>query len=166
MIPWLVKMTRAKRPITDKDIGAKAKEIAQNLAIEPQHFKASSGWIDNFKRRHEIKKGVYRGAKRRKEGSEDGSLERVPSPQSLEDGQATAPFDWDEGRRGSFANSGNSLETSPSLSSEEDFRGESEVDHAFRVIHSWLERQPKGFASEAERNLLENLRRRVDDRMF
>src|ERR1700761_4799169 len=61
MIPWLTKMTRLKRTITDKSIRMKAREIADDLKIDPRQFKASSGWIDNFKRRHNIRKGVYHG---------------------------------------------------------------------------------------------------------
>ena len=61
MIPWLTKMTRLKRTITDKSIRMKAREIADGLKIDPRQFKASSGWIDNFKRRHNIRKGVYHG---------------------------------------------------------------------------------------------------------
>lgn len=63
MTPWLEKMTKLNRPITDSSIRMKAREVAHSLHIDHSQFKASSGWVDNFKRRHNIRKGVYRGAR-------------------------------------------------------------------------------------------------------
>lgn len=48
--------------LTDALIRNKAKETARNLQIPDERFKASSGWVENFKHRHNIRKGVWLGA--------------------------------------------------------------------------------------------------------
>ena len=47
--------------LTDALIRNKAKETARNLQIPEERFKASSGWVENFKHRHNIRKGVWLG---------------------------------------------------------------------------------------------------------
>ena len=47
--------------LTDALIRNKAKETARNLQIPDERFKASSGWVENFKHRHNIRKGVWLG---------------------------------------------------------------------------------------------------------
>lgn len=48
--------------LTDALIRNKAKETARSLQIPDERFKASSGWVENFKHRHNIRKGVWLGA--------------------------------------------------------------------------------------------------------
>lgn len=49
----------AKRTITDKSIKEKAREVALALNISDEKFRASAGWIENFKHRHGIRKGLF-----------------------------------------------------------------------------------------------------------
>lgn len=84
MVPWLEKMTQARRAITDSSIRSKAREIANSLHIGDSQFKASSGWVDNFKRRHNIRKGVYHGLQRAEDGEgqgcqEEGQIREAPN---------------------------------------------------------------------------------------
>jgi transcriptional regulator with XRE-family HTH domain len=44
--------------LSDALIRSKAKEVAQDLDILDEKFKASSGWVDNFKSRWGIRRGV------------------------------------------------------------------------------------------------------------
>ncbi|KAL4250782.1 hypothetical protein ABKN59_006091 [Abortiporus biennis] len=47
--------------LSDNVIREKAKEIAKELQWPEEKFKASSGWVENFKHRHGIRKGVWHG---------------------------------------------------------------------------------------------------------
>jgi len=47
--------------LSDNLIRTKAKETARSLQIPDERFKASSGWVENFKHRHNIRKGVWQG---------------------------------------------------------------------------------------------------------
>ncbi|KAF8650150.1 hypothetical protein AX16_005385 [Volvariella volvacea WC 439] len=47
--------------LTDSGIRTKAKEVAKNLEITEDRFKASSGWVENFKQRHGIRGGSWHG---------------------------------------------------------------------------------------------------------
>ncbi|EIN12370.1 hypothetical protein PUNSTDRAFT_124253 [Punctularia strigosozonata HHB-11173 SS5] len=58
---WLVEMDAAKQILTDASIRQKAKEVARTMEIPEDKFKASSGWIENFKHRHGIRRGVWQG---------------------------------------------------------------------------------------------------------
>ncbi|KAF9242582.1 hypothetical protein BU15DRAFT_72698 [Melanogaster broomeanus] len=62
LVNWLVKMKQQNTLLTDALIRNKAKETARNLQIPDERFKASSGWVENFKHRHNIRKGVWLGA--------------------------------------------------------------------------------------------------------
>ncbi|KAF9220967.1 CenpB-DNA-bind-domain-containing protein [Gyrodon lividus] len=62
LVNWLVKMKQQNTLLTDALIRNKAKETARNLQIPEERFKASSGWVENFKHRHNIRKGVWLGA--------------------------------------------------------------------------------------------------------
>jgi hypothetical protein len=53
--------TRPSVTLSDHNIRTRAKEIARNLQISEEKFKASSGWVENFKHRHNIKRGVWNG---------------------------------------------------------------------------------------------------------
>ncbi|KAG6866305.1 hypothetical protein C0991_006401 [Blastosporella zonata] len=46
-------------PISDVSIRERAKQIARALCIPEEKFKASSGWVENFKTRAGIQKGLY-----------------------------------------------------------------------------------------------------------
>ncbi|PFH53942.1 hypothetical protein AMATHDRAFT_44982 [Amanita thiersii Skay4041] len=55
--PWVLECSNNNTAITDSLIRAKAREAAQKLNISEERFKASSGWIENFKLRNGIKNG-------------------------------------------------------------------------------------------------------------
>lgn len=73
MLLWLAKLSEANETITDAKIQKKALEIADDLRKKygtigsekgkdkDESFKASAGWIENFKRRHHVKGGIWRG---------------------------------------------------------------------------------------------------------
>lgn len=61
LVNWLVQMKQQNTLLTDALIRSKAKETARNLQIPEERFKASSGWVENFKHRHNIRKGVWLG---------------------------------------------------------------------------------------------------------
>lgn len=61
LVNWLVQMKQQNTLLTDALIRNKAKETARNLQIPEERFKASSGWVENFKHRHNIRKGVWLG---------------------------------------------------------------------------------------------------------
>lgn len=47
--------------LTDSLIRNKAREIGLNLGFDEKRFKASSGWVENFKHRVGIRRGVWHG---------------------------------------------------------------------------------------------------------
>jgi len=71
MVLWLEELSEAGETITDAKIQRKALGIADELRKKygtigsgkekDENFKASSGWIENFKHRHGIKGGVWHG---------------------------------------------------------------------------------------------------------
>jgi hypothetical protein len=61
LVEWLYEATRQHIQLTDASIRAQAKQVAQKLRISEDKFKASSGWIENFKHRHGIRKGKWQG---------------------------------------------------------------------------------------------------------
>lgn len=58
---WLEKCRDSGTHITDAMIRSKACEIARGLDIGADKFKASAGWVANYKRRIGIKKGIWAG---------------------------------------------------------------------------------------------------------
>lgn len=48
-------------PFSDACLREKAGSIARSHGIPPEQFKASPGWVENFKRRHNIKGGFWGG---------------------------------------------------------------------------------------------------------
>ncbi|EAU86253.2 centromere binding protein B [Coprinopsis cinerea okayama7 len=48
-------------PLSDSLIRTRALEIAKGLGISEEKFKASSGWVENFKHRHGIRSGKWTG---------------------------------------------------------------------------------------------------------
>lgn len=61
MTKWLVDCRDKQMVLSDSMIRNKAKEIAQELGIPEERFKASSGWIENFKHRQGVRSGVWTG---------------------------------------------------------------------------------------------------------
>lgn len=47
--------------MSDIEIRTRAKEIAKERGIGEDKFKASAGWVENFKHRNNIKKGIFQG---------------------------------------------------------------------------------------------------------
>ncbi|KAF5369555.1 hypothetical protein D9758_002550 [Tetrapyrgos nigripes] len=68
MVDWISEDETRTKPLTDTRLRDKALEIARDLSITEDKFKASSGWVDNFKARHGIRNGDWMGdGKRTKE---------------------------------------------------------------------------------------------------
>ncbi|EJC98867.1 uncharacterized protein FOMMEDRAFT_142936 [Fomitiporia mediterranea MF3/22] len=61
MESWLAECRDSGTPISDAMIRVKAREIARSVHISEDKFKASAGWIENFKHRLNIKKGQWLG---------------------------------------------------------------------------------------------------------
>lgn len=61
LVTWLEQCRVTKTLISDVMIRTKAKEAAKIMDIGEDKFKASAGWVENFKHRHGIKKGVWVG---------------------------------------------------------------------------------------------------------
>jgi Tc5 transposase DNA-binding domain len=91
LVDWLAQVSEAHLHITDAMIRDKAKNVAKSLRISEDKFKASAGWIENFKNRHGVRKGQWFG---------DGKNTRVARalghgrPRQVEDNEpAIAPSD-------------------------------------------------------------------------
>lgn len=61
MREWLSECRAKKQLIQDIAIRQKAREVAREMHIGEDKFKASAGWVENFKHRHGIKKGIWIG---------------------------------------------------------------------------------------------------------
>ncbi|KAJ7095958.1 Tc5 transposase DNA-binding domain-containing protein [Mycena belliarum] len=61
MVKWLLQCRDTNTVLSDSMIRNKAKEVARDLGIPEERFKASSGWIENFKHRHGVRAGVWTG---------------------------------------------------------------------------------------------------------
>jgi len=72
----LKQATRDKVQLTDLYIRVKAKEVAKDIGIGEDKFKASSGWVENFKHRHNVRRGVLVGrpSRRMRRTGADGEL--------------------------------------------------------------------------------------------
>lgn len=58
---WLLTKVEVGSSVSDKDIHDKALEFAKGSSAATAKFKASHGWIDGFKVRHGIRKGIWLG---------------------------------------------------------------------------------------------------------
>ncbi|THH09519.1 hypothetical protein EW145_g1937 [Phellinidium pouzarii] len=58
---WLQECHTSKTLISDVMIRTKAREVARELGLGEDKFKASAGWVENFKHRQGIKKGIWVG---------------------------------------------------------------------------------------------------------
>lgn len=70
----LKQCTKDKVHLTDQLIRSKAREVAKDIGISDDKFKASSGWVENFKHRHNIRRGVLIGRPRAHRTGSDGEL--------------------------------------------------------------------------------------------
>nr|GAT58783.1 predicted protein [Mycena chlorophos] len=61
MVKWLLECRDNNTILSDAQIRNKARNIARNLGVLEDRFKASSGWIENFKHRHGVKGGIWVG---------------------------------------------------------------------------------------------------------
>lgn len=59
MQEWIVQCHNHNVIMTDALIRNKARDIAKSLEWPEEKFKASSGWVENFKHRHGIRKGLW-----------------------------------------------------------------------------------------------------------
>jgi len=58
LIERLRELSKDGSPLSDSLIRAKAREVALEQNVQDEKFKASSGWVDNFKARAGIRRGV------------------------------------------------------------------------------------------------------------
>lgn len=58
---WVKEAAQNGRAITDSLLREEARKIGNALGYTPEKFKASSGWLENFKHRAGIRRGVYYG---------------------------------------------------------------------------------------------------------
>ncbi|EPQ50994.1 CenpB-DNA-bind-domain-containing protein [Gloeophyllum trabeum ATCC 11539] len=82
---WLFDVKEQNVQLTDALIRSKAREVAREMEIPDDKFKASSGWVENFKHRHGIRKGIWHGNGReaaigRAIGISSGKSEPEPKP--------------------------------------------------------------------------------------
>lgn len=70
--------------ITDQLIRQRALEIARSFGMPPEKFKGSSGWIENFKHRHEIRRGEWLKAKTTSQPSMSPATTAFPVASPLE----------------------------------------------------------------------------------
>ncbi|PCH40002.1 CenpB-DNA-bind-domain-containing protein [Wolfiporia cocos MD-104 SS10] len=78
---WLQECSRNEILLTDALIRTQAKKVALELGLTEDKFKASSGWVENFKARHGISKGVWRGNPQR--ARENVQIPMTSSPVSV-----------------------------------------------------------------------------------
>lgn len=58
---WVKLASKAGKTLTDSVLRQKAREFGDEMGYTPEKFKASSGWLENFKHRHGIRRGVWHG---------------------------------------------------------------------------------------------------------
>jgi centromere protein B len=113
MLSWLQELSDGGETITDAKIQKKALEIADELRKKygtigsekgkdkDESFKASAGWIENFKRRHHVKGGIWHGRPKPEEpefedpqiaARESEVLHAVPDQQYLQHHHTQADF--------------------------------------------------------------------------
>lgn len=61
MEDWVVKSAKKNIILTDAMLRKQALEFGRELGFPPANFKASPGWVENFKARVGIKQGFYHG---------------------------------------------------------------------------------------------------------
>ncbi|EJF57114.1 CenpB-DNA-bind-domain-containing protein [Dichomitus squalens LYAD-421 SS1] len=58
---WVKKASKEGKVLTDALLRRKAREFGDHMGYTEDKFKASSGWLENFKHRHGIRRGVWHG---------------------------------------------------------------------------------------------------------
>lgn len=58
---WVKFASKAGKTLTDSVLRQKAREFGDEMGYTADKFKASSGWLENFKHRHGIRRGVWHG---------------------------------------------------------------------------------------------------------
>ncbi len=58
---WVKNASKAGKVLTDQLLRKKAREFGDAMGFTQDKFKASSGWLENFKHRHGIRRGVWYG---------------------------------------------------------------------------------------------------------
>lgn len=58
---WVKKASKEGKVLTDALLRRKAREFGDAMGYTEDKFKASSGWLENFKHRHGIRRGVWHG---------------------------------------------------------------------------------------------------------
>ena len=69
--------------ITDQLIRQRALEIARSFGMPPEKFKGSSGWIENFKHRHDIRRGEWLRARTAHQESDSSAFTPALSSNSF-----------------------------------------------------------------------------------
>lgn len=86
MRQWLQECTNNDTNISDLLIRTTALDTAQKLHIPEERFKASSGWIENFKHRHEVRGGKW------VKGEKMIAANRNDNPGALPSGPCAVPL--------------------------------------------------------------------------
>lgn len=93
---WLQEISERSETITDAKIQKKALEIAEEIRNtygylssekgkeKDENFKASSGWTENFKRRHSVKGGTWHGRPKPSEPEILGLPMAPPEPGTMQ----------------------------------------------------------------------------------
>ncbi|OBZ68949.1 Tigger transposable element-derived protein 6 [Grifola frondosa] len=96
---WLEECNAKNTILTDALIRAKAREIGDGMHLTEDKFKASSGWVENFKNRHGIKKGVWHGYGKTGDNARSPEAEYIPEHDhasgSRDEGEAEAESEED-----------------------------------------------------------------------
>ncbi|RPD62767.1 CenpB-DNA-bind-domain-containing protein [Lentinus tigrinus ALCF2SS1-6] len=58
---WVKLASKSGKTLTDSVLRQKAREFGDEMGYTADKFKASSGWLENFKHRHGIRRGVWHG---------------------------------------------------------------------------------------------------------
>ncbi|KAG6831007.1 hypothetical protein H0H87_006580 [Tephrocybe sp. NHM501043] len=88
---WLVECSVRNIAISDASIRDRAKQVARALDIPEDKFKASSGWVDNFKTRAGVQKGVCASVSASASSSSATPDDVVHKPRIIE-GAALSPL--------------------------------------------------------------------------
>lgn len=162
MIPWLETMSDKNQPITDSAIRNKAREVASTLHIGHSQFKASSGWVDNFKRRHNIRKGVYT-SDGPAEYDTKGAAGRESGPRGKDHSEEIAASQAEELQK-CFPKpqiTAKVLSPNASGSGTERFSSDPRLQNAFETIFLWISAKGPDFISIHEETVLQGLAKRI-----
>jgi len=167
-------------PLSDNLIRAKAKEVAREENVLDEKFKASSGWVDNFKSRAGIRRGVMTQGTEEAENSNaspeyGGASADIASPHiALRVSQAGAEADNGVESEDSPDTSSLRLQTSwshqdlpptdnpPSILREPQqgpgIPALHDAELAMVTVLAFVDGQDKAFVTDAERNALQHVK--------